>query len=140
MQQTAHRKQKLENDGGLGGGYLLQCFWGHRMNTNRETGVKFMSPVSLPNLRFPENHLIRVCVCVWWELMFVLLYTHAYVPWVQLQLVCTYEWFIWLRRSGSMVYGPQPYPTLSVKRNLSLLQSEIHWNPLHQNDSYLDTY
>ena len=28
---------------------------------------------------------------------------------------------------------------LSVKRNLSLLQSDIHWNPLHQNDSYLDT-
>ena len=24
--------------------------------------------------------------------------------------------------------------TLSVKRNLSLLQSDIHWNPLHQND------
>ena len=23
-----------------------------------------MSPVSLPNIRFPENHLIRVCVCV----------------------------------------------------------------------------
>ena len=44
--------------------YLLQCFWGHRMNTHRESGVKFMSPVSLPNLRFPENHLIRVCVCV----------------------------------------------------------------------------
>ena len=34
------------------------------MNTHRESGVKFMSPVSLPNLRFPENHLIRVCVCV----------------------------------------------------------------------------
>ena len=44
--------------------YLMQCFWGHRMNTHRESGVKFMSPVSLPNLRFPENHLIRVCVCV----------------------------------------------------------------------------
>ena len=29
---------------------------------------------------------------------------------------------------------------LSVKRNLSLLQSNIHWNPLHQNESYLDTY
>ena len=29
---------------------------------------------------------------------------------------------------------------LSVKINLSLLQSDIHWNPLHQNDSYLDTY
>ena len=29
--------------------------------------------------------------------------------------------------------------TLSVKRNLSLLQSDIHWIPLHQNDSYLDT-
>ena len=34
------------------------------MNTYRESGVKFMSPVSLPNLRFPESHLIRVCVCV----------------------------------------------------------------------------
>ena len=34
------------------------------MNTHRESGVKFMSPVSLPNLRFPENHLIRVCMCV----------------------------------------------------------------------------
>ena len=44
--------------------YLLQCFWGHRMNTHRESGVKFMSPVSLPNIRFPENHLIHVCVCV----------------------------------------------------------------------------
>ena len=32
------------------------------MNTHRESGVKFMSPVSLPNLRFPENHLIHVCV------------------------------------------------------------------------------
>ena len=31
------------------------------------------------------------------------------------------------------------YNTLSVKRNLSLLQSDIHRNPLHQNDSYLDT-
>ena len=31
-----------------------------------------------------------------------------------------------------------PYK-LSVKRNLSLLQSDIHWNPKHQNDSYLDT-
>ena len=29
--------------------------------------------------------------------------------------------------------------TLSVKRNLSLLQSDIHWNPVHQNDSYWDT-
>ena len=29
--------------------------------------------------------------------------------------------------------------TLSVNRNLSLLQSDIHWNPLHQNFSYLDT-
>ena len=29
---------------------------------------------------------------------------------------------------------------LSVKRNLSLLHSDIHWNPLHQNDSDLDTY
>ena len=29
--------------------------------------------------------------------------------------------------------------TLSIKRNLSLLQSDIHRNPLHQNDSYLDT-
>ena len=29
---------------------------------------------------------------------------------------------------------------LSVKRNLSLVQSYIHWNSLHQNDSYLDTY
>ena len=29
--------------------------------------------------------------------------------------------------------------TLSIKRNLSLLQTDIHWNPLHQNDSYLDT-
>ena len=28
---------------------------------------------------------------------------------------------------------------LSVKRNLLLLQSDIHWNPLHQNYSYLDT-
>ena len=28
---------------------------------------------------------------------------------------------------------------VSVKRNLSFLQSDIHWNPLHQNDSYLDT-
>ena len=26
---------------------------------------------------------------------------------------------------------------LSVKRNLSLLQSDIHWNPLHQNDSWI---
>ena len=31
------------------------------------------------------------------------------------------------------------YYKLSVKRNLSLFQSDIHWNPLHQNDSYLDT-
>ena len=29
--------------------------------------------------------------------------------------------------------------TLSVKRNLSLLQSVTHWNPMHQSDSYLDT-
>ena len=29
---------------------------------------------------------------------------------------------------------------LSIKRNLSLLHSDIYWNPLHQNDSYLDTY
>ena len=33
----------------------------------------------------------------------------------------------------------EPYK-LSVKRNLSHLQSDIHWNPqLHQNYSYLDT-
>ena len=32
-----------------------------------------------------------------------------------------------------------PFIVLSAKRNLSLLQSDIHWNQLHQNDSYLDT-
>ena len=25
------------------------------------------------------------------------------------------------------------------QKNFSLLQSDIHWNPLRQNDSYLDT-
>ena len=34
------------------------------MNTHRESEVKFMSPVSLSNLRFPENHLMYVCMCV----------------------------------------------------------------------------
>ena len=29
--------------------------------------------------------------------------------------------------------------TLSIKRNLSLLQSVTHWNPKHQHESYLDT-
>ena len=42
--------------------YLLQCFWGH---THRESGVKFMSPVSLPNIRFPKTtSYMYVCVCV----------------------------------------------------------------------------
>ena len=29
--------------------------------------------------------------------------------------------------------------TLSVRRNLSLLQSDTHYNPKHQNEFYLDT-
>ena len=39
------------------------------------------------------------------------------------------------------LYGLQDKLTskLSIKRNLSLLQSDSHWNPLHQTDSYLET-
>ena len=35
------------------------------MNTHRESGVRFMSPVSPPNIRFPKTtSYVYVCVCV----------------------------------------------------------------------------
>ena len=34
------------------------------MNTHHESGVKFMSPVTLAHLRFPEIHLMYLCMCV----------------------------------------------------------------------------
>ena len=46
-------------------------FWGHHMNTHHESGVKFMSPVTLAHLWFPRNppgpnstSCMYVCVCV----------------------------------------------------------------------------
>ena len=52
---------------------LLHGFWGHHMNTHHERGVKFMSPVTLAHLWFPEIHLVYVCVyvdawavCLYW--------------------------------------------------------------------------
>ena len=63
---------------------------------------------------------------------------------------CTLESFDCLKNekiyASDQKYHTQPPPprlyssgTLSVKRHLSLLQSDIHWNPLRQNESYLDT-
>ena len=49
----------------------------------------------------------------------------------------------WRKKIGGIwiIYSLRNWNKLSVKRNLSLLQSDIHWNLLHQiqNDSYLDT-
>ena len=70
--------------------------------------------------------------------IFVYMYVRSSRKYVSLKS-SVHHWCIIKSSHCNITQNPLNYCTskLSVKRNLSLLQSDIQWNPLHQNDSYL---